>query len=329
MMERWASDYDGAGSAAAADSLKGLFDERARENSLLEERIGREWGAIFDNKSYLYNLLADKRNRSDMLTRYEEGLAGVREQRSERYAAPAAIVDYVLQKRMLTDYETSLAGELGNSAALDSLRRAAEGLTRMEELAGLGPVELKERLFLDYGDIAIGTTPYGADNPIPEVAVWPRGIIYRVQVGNFASRQSPSVFRGASPLSVEITPEGRYRYYAGGFPSDSLATAAVEQLRRAGFRSPSAVVWMDGVRIDPEAEGEEKIYRVELSGVEELPDEVRDAIAREEAGDIVRGEGSFVVTPLDAATAVRLRTDLEALGAEWPGMGAKLLKIPE
>ncbi len=120
--------------------------------------------------------------------------------------------------------------------------------------------------------------------------------------------------------------EGRFRYFAGGFPTDSLARAAVEQLRRAGFRAPHTVVWIDGVFIDPAATDAERIYRVEIAGVETLPDMVRELAA---AADIVRSAEACGVTPLDAAAAIRLRTDLEALGADHPEWEIKLSKIAE
>ncbi len=296
------------------------------------ESIGQRWEGLFDSKSYIYNLLADKENRRDLLSRFEGGMERLREERSkwQEAGAPAALLDYVLQKRMLTDYEIALSGAIGNDAAADSLRRVAAVLPGPASLEGLAPVTLKERLFLDYSDVTVGGSPYNASNPIPEVVVWPKGVIWRVQVGNFASRQAPSVFRGAHPIAVQTGDDGRFRYFAGGFPVDSLAGAAVEQLRKAGFRAPAAVVWMDGEFVDPAA-GNENIYRVEISGVGELSPALREAATAAAGGevDIVRTEEAFILSPLDTTAAVRLRSALEALKAAFPEMDVRLSKIPE
>ncbi|MDR2912744.1 MAG: hypothetical protein LBV38_05550 [Alistipes sp.] len=328
--ELLAEEYDRTGAQIAADSVKGMFDVEARAQARIEERIGGEWSAIFDSKSYLYNLIADRESRTAMLTRFEEGMERLRGEQSRwQGVAPASLTDYVLQKRMLVEYETALAENLGNAGAVDSLRWAARELPDARELEEFGPVELRERLFLDYSDITIGTTPYNSSNPIPEVAVWPRGSIWRVRLGGFASRQSPSLFRGASPLGVMQGADGRFTYFAGGFASDSLAREAVERMRRVGFRSPSAVAWIDGVYIDPAADEGARLYRVEISGVGELPVEVREAIASAGTGDsdIVRSGEAYVVTPLDAAAATTLRTALERLRTLHPEMNAKLFRI--
>ncbi len=309
-----------------ADSLKADFDSLISAERILDERIGMLWEMIFDSKSYFYN---DKEDRRSLLSRFEEGMERLREERSkwQEQDVPAALLDYVLQKRMLTDYEIALADEIASGAAADSLRMVAAALPGPASLDDLVPVALKERLFLDYADVTVGGSPYNAANPIPEVAVWPKGVIWRVQVGNFASPQATSVFRGAHPLAVQTGDDGRFRYFAGGFPTDSLAGLAVEQLRKAGFRAPSAVVWMDGVLVDQTTEGE-KTYRVDISGVEELSPALRGAIDSARV-DIVRTDGAFVLTPLDGAAAVRLRSSLEALGLSIPEMEAKLSIIPE
>ncbi len=336
--------YDAATTQPEADSLLALFEERRTAGEHLAARIGSEWGAIFDSKSYIYNLLADKQNRRDMLTLFESGMEELRNARGEIpllpgmggdpdasdgvAPPPAPLIDYVLQKRMLTGYELALAGEQGDTASADSLRAVLSTLPGPASLAGLGPVTIREKLFLDYADIVTGGAgPYNASNPIPDVALWPRGIIWRVQVGNYTTRQSPSVFRGARPLAVFRGDDGRFRYLAGGFPTDSLATAAAERMRRAGFRAPAPVVWMDGVYLDPA--GTEKIYRIEISGTDDLPALAREAIAETGTVDMVRGAGGFIIAPLDAPAAIRLRTALEQLRHDHPQLTAELSKIPE
>jgi hypothetical protein len=323
--------HDAAQTQPAADSLAALFASLRAENHARLRQIAEIWEVVFDSKSYLYNLLADKHNRADLLARFEEGLARMREQvpAAVETGAPVPLVDQLLQRRMMADYEAALAAALGDGPAADSLAAVAAGLPGPLSLAGLEPVTLRERLWLDYADVTIGKSPYNASNPIPEVAVWPRGIIWRVAVGNFAGRQSPTVFRGAHPLAVARGEDDRWRYYVGGFPTDSLADAAVEQLRKAGFRAPVPVVWMDGTFIDPAAQEETRIYRIDITGHTELPDAVREAIAAatgDETPDIVRGAEGFTVTPLAAKSAIALRSILEAISSTHPEIEAKLSK---
>ncbi len=96
--------------------------------SELEGRIDEVWSTVFDSKSYLYNLAMDKTGNEKMLRLYEEKLAAVRQQQAEqqgRESFDAALV-YVLQRRLLTEYEIALAEELGKTfatpAQLDTLR---------------------------------------------------------------------------------------------------------------------------------------------------------------------------------------------------------------
>lgn len=318
--------------ADTADSIKTRFDSLARVNREIDRRIALDWNTVFDNKSYVYNLLMDKNNRNDLLERYAGDLERVRGQQAEwrgRYVSDA-VTSYTLQKRLITDYEIMLALELGNDSAADSLKKVQEALPRVEDLA-LDPVVIKERLFLDYQDITVhSSAQYSARKPIPEVEIYPRGVIYRVLLGTYSSAQQPSVFRNTAPLAVQKGPDGKYRYFAGGFPNDTTVNAAVERMRKTGFKKPEAVVWMDGIYVNlATGEGLEKhFYRVELSGVHELSAEVKEVIRTATGGrDILRAGEVFIVGPLDnAAEAVRLRTALERRD---PDMEIKITVIPQ
>lgn len=179
----------------------------------------------------------------------------------------------------------------------------------MDDLAALEPVLLQQRTFFDLSDISIGKNPYNAQNPIPQVKVFSRGVIWRVLLGNFASAQNSSVFRGASPLAVSRGEDGRYRYFAGGFDTRQAAEATLDGLRRAGFRAPSVVAWADGVWVDPAVE--EKVYMLETPS----------APPQDGVGNIVRtSEGGFIVGPMSGADALRLRTEIK---------DARLTKISE
>lgn len=323
--------YDLSIMAGTADSIRVRFDSLARVNAGVDRQISDAWGTVFDNKSYCYNLLMDKHNRNDLLQGFENDMEKLRQAQAEWLGVYASdeIADYVLQKKLITTYEIKLAEELQNQAALDSLRRVQAALPRIEALE-LDPVRLRERLFLDYEDIKINSaSPYNSRNPIPEVKVYPKGVIYRVLLGTYSAAQQPSVLKNVSPLAVQKGPDNKYRYFAGGFPSDTTANAAVEQMKKRGFKSPQTVAWMDGVyiNIDSGKGLDSGFYRVELSGVHELTPEVREVIRTVTGGkDIVRSSDRFIVGPLDdGAEAARLRAALERRD---PEMEIKLSAIP-
>ena len=315
-MRALATEYQSAATQDALDGIKSDFDRLALAAAELDGEIAHKWETIFDNKGYAYSYLMDKANRGDMLALFEREMETLRAEQLRRQGvcASKAIEDYLLQKRMLTRYEIALAQELGNRTAADSLRKVEAALSHPDRL-GLEPVRLRERLLLDYADIVAGASPYSARNPIPAVTVYPRGIMHRIHLGNFSTAQSPSIFRGVSPIAVEKTPEGRFRYYAGGFPSDSLAAVAVGKMRSAGFRSPKTVVWMDGIFFDPDAEKStgERFFRIELSDIGDLSEETKQIIRSITAeGDIVRSGDGFIIGPIgDAGAARRLRTTLD------------------
>jgi hypothetical protein len=91
---------------------------------------------------------------------------------------------------------------------------------------------------------------------------------------------------------------------------------------------------MDGTLIDPAAADETKIYRIDITGPDELPDPVREAIAAaapegEAPPDIVRSPAGFIITPLGARAAITLRQTLEGMKPAYPDLEARLSKNPE
>ncbi len=97
------------------------------------------------------------------------------------------------------------------------------------------------------------------------------------------------------------TEEGKYRYFAGGFATEAEADEAQIKLKNMGFRRPEVVVWQDGVYTNL-AEAREaaadmtQVFRVEISGVEQIDDQMRAAIDTLAVGkDITRINGRFMV----------------------------------
>jgi hypothetical protein len=297
-----------------ADTIYARFNTLRAANRALTQRLGTEWEDIFDSKTYIYNLLAERENRPELTAPFDDTASD---------AAPVELRNYVLQKRHLTDYEISLAHDTGNTAAVDSLRGVVKALWGAESLDDFHPVTLKERLFLDFAELT-----FGRQGTIPQVAVWPRGTIWRVMVGSFTSRPSTATFRGAMPLAFSLGDDGRWRYFAGGFATDSLASEAAARLKKAGLRTAVPVVWIDGEMIDPSEAGE-RIYRIEISGVAQLPPQVDEAITAHDGVDIARNGENFIAAPLDGVAAIRLYLTLDALKTTHPEMETRLSKKSE
>ena len=91
-------------------------------NKRMEDSLASAWGYVYDNKTYCYNLLLDKMNRSDLLSDFENNLQNIREQVASAADSVESTVlfAYPLQKRMVLAYEKSLADILNNKAAADS-----------------------------------------------------------------------------------------------------------------------------------------------------------------------------------------------------------------
>lgn len=101
------------------------LERRLRE---LDAQIAGAWESAFDGKTYLYNLAMDKAGNAAMLSLYEQKLNAVRAEQAElaeKLRVPAAR-NYLLQRRLLTEYEIALGEELGKEfatpAQIDTLR---------------------------------------------------------------------------------------------------------------------------------------------------------------------------------------------------------------
>jgi hypothetical protein len=126
------------------------------------------------------------------------------------------------------------------------------------------------------------------------------------------------------------TEEDKHRYFAGGFATEAEADEAQIKLKNMGFRRPEVVVWRDGVYANLVEEREAaaemtQVFRVEISGAEQMTDELRsvlDSLAMDK--DITRINGRFIVMSF----AVRDDADklAEALSA-IDGVTAEVIAI--
>lgn len=322
MLKAYAACYDSlanvqhmyavAENESSADSLMSLFLTRQGECNTISDSIATVWGFVFDNKTYLYDLLFDKQGRVDILDESEQKLQNMRrdiEQMHGMYASDA-VVDYFFQKRYVVDYEITVAKAAGLSKAVDSLstvRKSLDGLRyRFDKL------NFKRRYFLDYEPLKFSSKyVYTSKNPVPECVVYENGEMFRIKLGEFSARQPVSKFKGLQPVAYLRTADGGWRYYAGGYPTVEALEKDLETVRRLGFRSADVAAWIDGAYANSREELEQlasRHFHIEISGADELSPEVKRIIEQNAPEcEISRtGSGLFVVNNFKSKEAAEL-----------------------
>lgn len=304
--------YDTVTAAEPAAVLYERYETLQSLNRSLCDSLRRVWNRTYDNKNYAYTYILDKMGQENLLTASEEKMSAVRQQiaaEKGKYYSDE-LYAYLLQKRALVAYEISLAEALGLTRAKDSLQTVAGDLEARDYR--LPKLYLEERLFLDYEPIGfVSPAKYNASNHIPEVAIYDRGTIYRILLATYSNRTNGGyLFKGAYPLGYEKV-DGKYAYYAGGFRTLEEAQDAQAEMKKRGFRRPEIVVWNDGVRTnlaDAEEEGKSLQFRVEASGLNDLPEELRSAIEGVAGNcEISRAGQLFILGPFaDKAIADRV-----------------------
>ena len=271
-----AESYAAVQTEAEAIEIYGRYKTLQGMNGVLADSLAATWNYIFDNKNYAYGYLLDKMGKEDILAREEEELSEAARQLSalQGETASDAVADYLLRKRVIVDYEASVAGVLGLDAARDSLKGVAAQLKAIDYR--LPRVDVAERYFLDYDSVAFSSTPkYSYQHPIPECKVYANGTIYRILLGTYNTKRAAATFRGAYPLFYLVNDAGKWCYYTGGFATLDEAEAAQALLKKRGFVRPEIVVWTDGAyrNLSLEPDSQKLLYRVEITGTDALSDE--------------------------------------------------------
>ena len=297
------NEYNLTDNEGSADSLMNLFLNRQSECNLLADSLSSTWSYVFDNKTYMYDLLFDKEGRHDMLHRAENNLLTMRQNidRERGVYLSDALVDYAFQKRCVVDYEIDVANSLGLDVAADSLSKVKMALSSVRY--DYMPVEIKRRYFLDYEPLEFLGSKYfyTSQNPMPECKVYENGEMYRIKLGSFSERQPLSKFRGLAPVAYMRTEGGSWVYYAGAYPSVEALEKHLQTVKKLGFRSADVVAWIDGTYAGSREAIEElksKSYTIEISGTESLSEGVRRIISQmSEGNELSRvGKSTYLVT---------------------------------
>ncbi len=256
---------------ATAESIYGSLESVMDENFVLERQLAKQWAEIYDHKSYVYSYFLEKESREDILTLTENMMMEAREEKlaSIDNCVSESLADYRLQKPVVLNYETYIAKLLNITPSIDSLTNASRSVRQLDYR--LPKIDVQRRSFVDYQAIEFtARSPYNSSNPIPECVVYEFGTIYRILLGTYKYKQAVSIFRNASPLCVETLEDGRFSYYAGGFKSRVEAEAAVEAMKKKGFRNPQIVEWCDGQKTNLSEAGDGAVitYRIVIKGGE-------------------------------------------------------------
>lgn len=317
---------------AEAMTVRAKMDSLEVVNRSVADSLARSWNYIYDNKSYAYDYLMEALRKEQQLDRQQERLSTAMREVGmlQGKTASDALVDYFLRKHALVAYEIAVAEELSLQSARDSLRGVANQLSTIDYK--LQPIRVEERLFIDYDSVAFSSKPhYTAANPIPECTIYKRGTIFRVLLGTFSAKRPVSIFRGAYPLSYEVTEDNKWRYYAGGFATQEEAEEAQARLKKRGFTRPEVVVWINGeyrnLAQEPLPTATHSGYRIELTGIASISEEVRNAVlAVSETAEVSRiGSNRFFIGTFDElATAEKV---VDAIRAANAALSPKIVEL--
>ena len=305
--------YDSLTVEAEADSLYPRLLSKHEACTTLADSLNMIWSNAFDNKSYLYDLLFDKEGREDMLDKAEKNIFTMRQgiARESGLYASDAVVNYCFGKRCIVGYETDIARSAGLTAATDSLSKVAVSLGSLR--CDFAKISTRKRIFIDYAPVVFSSRyVYTSKNPIPECPVYEYGDVFRIKLGDFATQQPVTRFKGLEPVSFQRTASGGWRYFAGCYRSVEELENALKTVKRLGWTKADVAAWSNGVYADNRAEVEElmaKKYSIEISGADDLSHDVRRIISENEdnTGLTRTGRGMFTVGGLksrDSAEAL-------------------------
>ncbi len=282
--------YDKAGSAAAADSLQKQFGATKKEADALAQELAMLWERIFDNKTFAYNYFLEVEGYRGVVSDMEQASRDAVDEIARRRDTEESghVLEYLEQKTLMFVYERTLAELLGADDAADSLARAKAVFDMLKR--PLPRLVLKERSFIEYQPVKIfSPARYNSNNPIPQVAEYATGLVYRVRLGSYTAKQAVSIFKGVWPLGWKQSGK-MWDYYAGGYADLAAAEKALADMKKRGFSKAVLAVWNDG-KMTVLGAGR---FRVVIGGVE-LPDEVRKELGTAEV--VRQGDGSFAAGP--------------------------------
>ncbi|MFI3263740.1 MAG: SPOR domain-containing protein [Rikenellaceae bacterium] len=286
-----------------AEQIKHNFDSLSMINAQISKDISSSWSYIYDNKSFAYGVLVELLGFTDIMQKEAELMREAQAEISSKQDPSNELMRYLVQKNSMVKYESIIAEKLGLTSAVDSLNIVSTKLSATDKDLPLQPT-IEERSFIVYEPIVfVNQTPYTTSNPIPETALYEKGVIFRIYVGSFQAKQSAWVFRNTTPVSYLINDKNRYCYYLGGFETFEQAEKAHAKLKARGFRVPQIVVWSDGVErnLTTDPLPMTSLYRLEILDATTLGDNVIEKVEEFAPNNPISkvGTDKFVIMSLE------------------------------
>ncbi len=318
-----AEQYLATDSEAEAEELFKQYHTLVDLAESVANKIDSRWNHILDTKYFAYGYILERDHHYELLDSSSMEFTTMRREcaREAGYYASDAVMHYAMGRPTLRKFEYDFAKTMGLEMAADSIATVSREAQEVEYR--FDPITLERRLFIDYQPITIGRTNfYRESNPIPELKVYERGVIYRILLGEFRNKQPMTLFKGVQPLYITRNDEGHYLYYAGGFATRLEADEAQLFLKEKGFKSPEICRWQDGTMTNlsataTDSDGDAEIpmvgkrYMVKI-GVESIDDRLNTVLTTEAPGKrISKTSSGFTVGTFDSRDeAEMLKTTL-------------------
>ena len=302
-----------------AEKIAALFAAKQDELALLNGEIASQWHAIYYDRVYDYNVLAESNGNNKIAKFSDAQTRGQIRDESGKYSSDA-LVDYFISRQALLDYEMKAASTLMMTSAFEKLQGRKVTLANRDYR--LAKLALERRVFIRYEGISVKQpSVYNSSNPVPKTQVEDYGTVYRVRVGIFAKKMSVSALRGVKPVSYIYNDEdGEYSYFVGGFRTEAEAEAGAKRLKEIGFKEPIIAVWVDGEYYPTVEEMQrfENQYNIKISGVATLPADVEAVIRVHNIECEIRREGAaFVIgTFTGQESANKVVAEIKAMNSE-------------
>lgn len=288
--------YMEAATKKEAESIAAQFAAKNDELVVLNGEIASQWHAIYYDRIYAYNVLAERNGHSEIGKFSEAQVRGQIRAESGKYCSDA-LVDYFISRQALLEYEMKSALALMMTSSFETLQGRKSALANRDYR--LSKLSLERRSFICYEDISVKfPSIYNASNPVPKTQVEDYGTVYRIRIGIFAKKMSVSMLRGVKPVSYTYNDEdGEYSYFVGGFRTEAEAEAGAKRLKEIGFKEPIIAVWVDGEYYSTleEMHRFENQFNIKISGVAALPANVEELLRERNAECEIRREGAAFV----------------------------------
>lgn len=241
--------YEATSSQAELDSTRASAQTIKKHITKINSDLMSRWDKLYNFKLDSYLVLVDKLENIDRSTIEALESQGREVRRAEAFTEDLLNPNFVIfetQRAYIHAYEKAIASAAKLTNALDSIAHIDVILTDVDSMKN---IDFDPRILTIYAPVSFQKENYPIKNvqDVPEAILPEKGIYYSIQIALMSNEaRSLDMFKGAMPLQVEHTKDGKFRYMVGGFNSYANAAKAVQVLVREGYRAPVMVAWIDG-----------------------------------------------------------------------------------